>query len=399
MEGRQYEARDQSNASGRDRFEGLDAYRGIAALLLVVFHAYQYSREGTGAQTYLYEGTPLHVLFGNLDMVMSFFFVLSGFLVFLPFARAAVDGGSPLSVRSFLIRRAIRILPVYYVAIVLVWTWRYYSSEEQWVSLLQHLTFTQVFSREHIFWTIGPSWAVALIVQFYLFVALVGPPAYRVCSRLATPRNRTVLLAGSALTLAAVSVGYKWWAIYVVGIPKENWPIYFGPLAKLDNFAIGMLLAVAVAATGRPKAGEPVPSLLGLAGLTLMAGSIAYSGDELVKLYSGTLVSLAFMLVLAATVLLSHSSPLLRVLELPPLRYLSLISYGVFLWHEPILIELGKHGFLIDQAPDAFTWNAIILITLSIVAGALSYGLIERPALRLRRLFGRERPMVQRYPT
>ena len=60
------------------RFEGLEAYRGIAALLLVVFHAYQYTREGTGR--YAYEGTPLGALFGSLQL-SGWFFVLSGFLI------------------------------------------------------------------------------------------------------------------------------------------------------------------------------------------------------------------------------------------------------------------------------------------------------------------------------
>src|SRR5438045_4498932 len=69
------------------RFDGLEAYRGIAALLIVVYHAYQHSRLRSA---YVYDGTPLHVLLRNLEAGVAWFFVLSGFLIVLPFARAAV---------------------------------------------------------------------------------------------------------------------------------------------------------------------------------------------------------------------------------------------------------------------------------------------------------------------
>src|SRR5207244_3165616 len=69
------------------RFDGLEAYRGIAALLMVVYHAYQHSRV---TSAYVYDGTPLHVLLRNLEAGVAWFFVLSGFLIVLPFAQAAV---------------------------------------------------------------------------------------------------------------------------------------------------------------------------------------------------------------------------------------------------------------------------------------------------------------------
>src|SRR5439155_24073279 len=89
---------------------GLEAYRGIAALLIVVYHAYQHSRL---ASAYVYDGTPLHVLLRNLEAGVAWFFVLSGFLIVLPFARAAANRQSAVSVRGFLVRRAIRIVPLY----------------------------------------------------------------------------------------------------------------------------------------------------------------------------------------------------------------------------------------------------------------------------------------------
>lgn len=381
------------------RFEGLEAFRGIAALMMVVFHAYQYSREGTQAGRYVYEGTAAHTFFIGLEAGVSWFFVLSGFLIFLPFAYSAVSQRSPRSARRFLVRRALRILPLYYVAILSVWSLRFTGGREQWVDLLQHLTFTHVFSREHIFWTIGPAWSLAVEVIFYVFIAIVGPLLYLACRPIGTISGRATLLTVVVVALGAGSIAYKWWARYVAEIPEDNWPVYFGPLAKLDTLAFGMLLAVLVAyiSVRRSKFGfGAAPSgLLFVLGATLLVADFLLREDsEAVGLYFHTLSGVAFALVLAATVLAGGSGErwggLLGLLRKPVLGFVGVISYSVYMWHEPLLVELGKLDFFIDQAPAAFPQNAVVLVILSIAVGVLSYRLVERPAMGLQYAFDRD---------
>ncbi len=380
-----------------ERFEELEAYRGIAALLIVVFHTYQYSREGMHLQEYVYEGTPLHVLFSNLEAAVAWFFVLSGFLIFLPFARAATNQDEPRSARDFLFRRAVRIVPLYYVAILIVWWLQYTGGKEQWIALLEHLTFTQVFDSQRIFWIIGPAWSLAVEVIFYLFIAGFGPLAYYACKWVSTQRARVTLLAGAALALVIFSVAYKWWAFYMARIPSENYPVYFGPLAKMDTFAIGMLLAVAVvAAKGRPNLKGSVPALLRLAGIALLAAAFTFrASSTTVELYIHSLAGLAFVLVLASTALGSRNSVWERVLAHPVLLFLGLVSYSVYMWHEPLMLELAEYGLLINKAPGAFPSNALLLVVISIFVATLSYWLVERPTLRLRHLFRRGQWLTQ----
>jgi peptidoglycan/LPS O-acetylase OafA/YrhL len=84
------------------------------------------------------------------------------------------------------------------------------------------------------------------------------------------------LLGGGAVALGIVSVAYTWWASAVAHISTQTYPVYFGLLAKLDTFALGMLLAVAVVAVGRrPILGGIVPTLLRLAGAALLAMTFA----------------------------------------------------------------------------------------------------------------------------
>ena len=381
------------------RFEGLEAFRGLAALLIVVFHAYQYSREGIGQGRYVYEGTAAGAFLSGLDTVVAWFFVLSGFLIFTPFARAALQQ-RPYSPWGFLVRRAIRILPAYYVAIVLVWTWRYTGSQAEWIDLVQHLTFMHIFDRTHIFWTIGPSWSLAVEVLLYVFIALLGMLLFRVSTRLSTRKARIAMLVIVTLSLIAASMLYKGWAWYIAGIPAENYPVYFGLLAKLDTFAFGMLIAILVAAMGNglPMRGQTlavmrIVGLIGLLGLVALRG-----GSELLDLYSHTISGLAFVLVLISTIAAPVGAWWARLLAAPLFQFLGVTSYSTYLWHEPIMIELGKRNILITQVPQAFPTNALILIVLSVAAGALSYWCLERPGLELRHLFTAQGRIARRYP-
>ncbi len=215
-------------------------------------------------------------------------------------------------------------------------------------------------------------------MTFYVLVAGFGPLAYRICGRLATRQARVVLLAAAVGALGLVSMLYKWWAFYVARIPGDDWPVYFGPVAKLDTFATGMLLAVVVVAGDRFRVGGVAPALLQLVGVSvLVATCLLRAGSTPVGLYVHTLSGVAFALVLVSTVLVGEAgrgSFRQRLLARPLLQFLVLVSYGIYMWHEPILIKLGKRNVFIQNTPDAFLSNALVLTILSITAAALSYG-------------------------
>lgn len=198
--------------------------------------------------------------------------------------------------------------------------------------------------------------------------------------------------------LVLLSVGYKWWAYYVARIPEENYPVYFGPLAHLDSFALGMLLAV-VLVTGWLRFSKLASALLSLGGVAFLALSFTLrDAHAAVDLYFYTLSAVAFAMVLAATVASlveegERGTLLLPwLLGSPVLAYVGLVSYSVYMWHEPILLELGSRGFLIDKDPQFFPWNALVLAVVSITVAAVTYSAIERPATRLYYLFDRKRP-------
>ena len=371
----------------------------MAALLVVVFHAYQYNRTGaTGI--YPYEGRPQHVFFLGLDGMVSWFFVLSAFLLALPYVKAVLDGRRATSARTFLARRAVRIVPLYLVAVSIVWAWRNPVLPGDWRDLVEHLTFTQVFDRERIFYTIGPAWSLAVEVQFYVVLAVLGGAAARLGTRIASRRARVALLWCGTAALALVSVGYSFVAAVVLERPKEDFHIWFSLPAKLVIFAGG--IAVAVLYASRPRVlSRAATWVLRLASVTVVAAAmltrqLTGGGDVIFHALCG----LGFSLLVLASVQGPQAGLWHRILSSKVLVWLGLVSYSLYLWHEPVLLWLAQADLLPVPSTSGFVITSAILVVVGLAVAWASYWTIEYPASYLRtRIDGPKRapaPIVSR---
>ena len=116
---------------------------GVAALLVVVIHVWtNMGTDDTGLGPGYYTNRRCGWLFGNADIVVDLFFVLSGVLLWLPFARAALDDTARCrNPRSFLFRRVLRFIPLYWFVIVIMWSSRNFGfATAQWRDLVEHVT-------------------------------------------------------------------------------------------------------------------------------------------------------------------------------------------------------------------------------------------------------------------
>ena len=147
--------------------------RGLAALAVVFFHAYQHNR--TGAEgVWPWSGGAHRAMLGT-ELFVEMFFVLSGFVLWLPVARAALGNGPARPGWVLLFRRMARLLPLYYVVVLVVWTTTNPSLPGHWQDLLMHLTFTHIYSDDYIFWNVGPAWSLGVEFHFYVLMALSVP--------------------------------------------------------------------------------------------------------------------------------------------------------------------------------------------------------------------------------
>ena len=342
----------------------LDGIRALAVLAVVVFHA---------NESWLTGG------FLGVDV----FFVVSGFLITALLVGERERSGR-VDLRAFWARRARRLLPA--LALVLAVTTLYavavlgdqllthlrevlaaVAYVTNWDLILRDISYFEAFERPS---QLRHLWSLAVEEQFYLLWPLLFAALSRFVSR------RALL----AIVLALATASLIWMTqLYQPGEDPSR--VYFGS----DPRAFTILLGVALGLVwrpwrwqwpdARPRLGRLLDAL-GILGLAAVVLIMQQGHWREAWLYPwGLLGASAAAAVLIAAVARRRSDAG-RALSLPPLRWLGTRSYGVYLWHWPVLLAL-KYEF------DLSGWQLFAIGTaLSVALAELSYRLVETPIRR-----------------
>ena len=352
--------------------------RGIAALSVLMFHAYQHQRTEPDWQWPFSGG--LHQLMTGTDLLVDMFFVLSGVVLWLPIARAAEQGRAGRSGRVLLYRRMARLLPLYLVVVLVVWALSNPTFPGNWQDLVLHLTFTHVYSDTYIFWTDGPAWSLAVEFHFYVVMALAVPVVNAALRRVSTRRARLAVASVLPALCVVAGAGYLLWATVIDPQDPENWSVWFSPLSRAADFGLGMGLALLSAAGvrlgGRVRAGLAVSGLAALVALVLVRP------ESVIGAWWHPAYALALTIGLASIVL--HDGPWPRALSWKPLTWVGGLGYGIYLVHEPVMRVLDSWGAL--PAPRMGPWFVVTGVLVAIPAVALAWvssKTIEAAGLRM----------------
>ncbi|WP_248579760.1 acyltransferase [Nocardioides sp. InS609-2] len=361
--------------------------RGLAALAVVFFHAYQHNRTGTGADgVWPFSGGAHRAMLGT-ELFVEMFFVLSGFVLWLPVARAALGNGPERPGWVLLFRRTARLLPLYYVVVLVVWTTTNPSLPGHWQDLLMHLTFTHVYSDDYIFWTIGPAWSLGVEFHFYALMALSVPLVAAGVRRASSRRGHLAVASALPVVLTVAGLGYLAWNILVSQPPIENWSTWFSPISRGASFGLGTALAVAVAAGVR--LGAWARGVLAVVGLAALVALVATRPQTIAGEWWHPAYALAITVAMAAIVL--HDGPWPRALEWRPLAWVGGLGYGIYLIHEPVMRFLGSIGALPEARPGAFfVFTAVLVAIPSIALAWVSSRTVEVAGLKLLSLIDRD---------
>ncbi len=354
--------------------------RGLAALCVVVFHAYQNNRSGPDS-TWPWSGTAHQAMLGT-DLFVDMFFVLSGLVLWLPVAHSCGErtGGRPG--RVLLLRRMARLYPLYATIVLVVWAVTNPSLPGHWQDLVMHLTFTQIYSDQYIFWTDGPAWSLAVEFHFYVLMALAVPVVNRAVRHQESRRARLAVAAALPALCAAIGVGYLTWATVLTTQDAESWSVWYSAPSRGVDFALGMGLAVLVAAGVRLGRGARLA--LDVAGLLALVALVLTRPIDVPALseWWHPLYSAAVAVLLGGVVL--HEGPWSRAFDWRPLAFVGTLGYGVYLIHEPVMRLLGSHEMLPEARPGAFFLVTAALVAVPSLALAwLSSRTLEPAGLRL----------------
>jgi peptidoglycan/LPS O-acetylase OafA/YrhL len=267
--------------------------------------------------------------------------------------------------------------------------WRYYG-------------FLQIYRLRTEPLGLPPAWTLGVEVVFYAAVPLLALlAARRPLGRPDAGRSPGGMSAGRAHLLGLgvlilASTAFRVWAMRAA--PDSTLTVW--PPALIGWFAGGMVLAtlsVHRQARGRPADAGPggglaatlcwVAAGLSAIGLAYLLPRQLFPPNEPVVRFAFenlAYIAIATVFVAPAAGVIGRGGLPARVLALRPLKLIGVISYGVYLWHYPIIQTLHDHG-LGDSGTLSTTELSAVALGLASLAATASYILVERPALRLRR--------------
>jgi peptidoglycan/LPS O-acetylase OafA/YrhL len=373
---------------GNPRFPLMDSMRAIAALMVVVTHA-------SGLTAFNSEN-PLGAITARLNVGVTVFFLISGFLLYRPFVRAAFHGIEPPRVARFFRRRALRIVPAYWLALTVLAIWPGLAGvfTGNWWA---YYGLAQVYSDEYILGGIGPAWSLCIEVTFYLVLPLYAMWAARLHAGRRSREHavRAELWALAALGLASLALRT------VVHVTDDQVTFPSTLPATFLWFALGMGLAVAsVALEGdeervgvvRVVVRRPwVAWALAAAVLVVLSWGAGLPRRFPADFSEGSFFAehvlfgaFAFFLLLPAVFGDDRGGWPRRVLANPVLAWLGLVSYGIYLWHASLMIWLDEEGATGWIAGLEFPGLLVFTTLFATACAAASYYLVERPLLRFK---------------
>jgi peptidoglycan/LPS O-acetylase OafA/YrhL len=332
-----------------------------------VFHVWDSANTSTRGSHGLNFGS-LGPVLDNLRGGVALFFVLSGFLLYRPWANAVAARKVRPSTRVYARNRALRILPLYWtIMLVLVLTVQRGLLDRP-AQAIGDFFFLQnsVPGWEPVDgfsgFGISPAWSLCVEVVFYVSLPLLGWIAYK-------NRNAWTPVIGMALLGIAAKI-----AGGVAGLGAV-WSMSFPVHA--DWFACGM--AVACLHVTR----ERLPRRVLLAGAVLVG--LAATKIQSVGLLGFTdaqsLMAVASAMLLAVVVFSPGRARLVRLLETRPLLTAGVWSYGIFLWQVPVIAYVRDHG-LTRPGAGGFAFNLLLVAAVTVALSAVTYRLVDAPALR-----------------
>jgi peptidoglycan/LPS O-acetylase OafA/YrhL len=369
-----------------NRNPALDSLRGFSTILIVVFHTLAVSgftvkqADSIGAYT------------GRLNIGVAIFFVLSGFLIFRPFAHSLIQHLPLPNVHTYYLKRAARILPGYWLALFVLAGLDALTIKNS-SGFIRNVFMVHPFTEDNVFTGIAQAWTLSVELSFYLVVPLFAYVFVR-------QSRQQIGLVSVATLLKALSVLFL--GAYAFRLSIHQTDFWFLKTAHIwlpshmDTLALGMGLAVLVEA---PASTKPLSKLKHFltnhTGLFVLCSIFVWLISANINMSIGLVVPdfktdlLCHFLYGIASVLLvapfcvESQSRLVKFMSFRILTWLGTISFGIYLWHMAFLNGNFAIRYLPYQENDGQNLvRFIVIFPASIGIASLSYYLLERPIMR-----------------
>lgn len=344
-------------------FPEVDGLRFLSILVVMLSHTFIAWRRHNGFDESTFAAWPnaLLLFLNNGHTGVLIFFVISGYIIALPFAKA-IPKGHDLNLKNYYLRRLVRIEPPYLIIMTGFFLVYALTGWQHVVHYGPHYA-ASIFYLHNVIFPYTPglndvAWSLEVEIQFYL----LAPLFFRVY-RLPAPARRMVLCAFAIVGLALPLL----WCPDIVTLYH-----YF------EYFACGMLLADIVQ-HGRPLT-RAQSSMLNVA--ALLSFFLLFFGSFISQPARDWLTPLFIFIITAAALLSPRAKQVFGIGILPVIGGM---CYSIYLVHNLLLVFLFKYGMGVlpgNAGIPAFLLNALLMSACVLLVSAVVFRLVERPFMK-----------------
>ena len=348
------------------RVDALTGIRAVAAILVVATHA-AYT---TGKYTHGYVG----LVYSRMEIGVPIFFVLSGYLLFAPWVRAAATERAAPSVRRYAWHRVRRIMPAYVITVLVAFLVYHFRTAgpnpgHTWLGLFRNLTLTQIYTDDYLYSYLHQGltqmWSLAVEVAFYVVLPVFAWLLLVVlCRRQWRPWLLLAGLAGLALVTPAWLV-----LVHTTDFLPDGARLWLP--TYLLWFLGGMVLAVlqALGTRGYAAVCIPLAVVCYLIASTPIAGAPTTSPAELREALLKAAFYAAIATLAVAPLALNDRGWYARMMATRPMVFLGEISYEIFLIHlvtmEFVMVDVLGFGIYTGSMFWLFVLTLVVTIPLA----------------------------------
>lgn len=363
---------DVTRKSTPTRLRELDGLRGIAILLVTLKHLAVNAIFFTKA-THAGISVPMRYerrIFDAGWMGVDLFFVLSGFLI----TGILVDtAGHVHYYRNFIVRRALRIFPLYYAFLIIVLIASPSMARDDVAWFLVYLGNVHLFLINSWFplAVLGPLWSLQVEEQFYLTFPWIVLKTSR--------KTLTRILIGSVVLALLIRIAFQ------LAMPGNDFGTYSLTPSRMDALALGGLIAIALRQNPEILRHRLIPRLTVISALgfvlvwesrrTALLNTIGYTFIDLT--FAGVLI-----------LVITNAVPRLTALcRLKPLVGLGVISYSLYMLEMPVFLGMNRVCAELGRIRGGDFDEMLICFAAAILAAILSWRFFESPFLKLKDRF------------
>jgi len=365
-----------------ERVPELDGMRGLAILMVLFYHIIRLNPVKVSQPFFAHILRLSEMGWAGVDV----FFVLSGFLITSILLRTRKQPGY---FKKFYARRILRIFPLYYTTITLIfifmplispeqtnatratWPW-YYLYAQNWGNALNLIP--TVFA-------IGVTWSLAIEEQFYLFWPTI---VYYLSSKKLGFLSAFLVLFSLGLRIGIVTKFRK--------LLDYNKFFYFATITRLDSLILGALLALAFESDWWTKWLKrlAIPVFVTGFGLTVYFASrrpdYPLVDNYLMYTYGYTVIALTSAALIVMLTTFAETNPLRGVFRNSVFRFFGKYSYAIYLFHMLPLLIFQRLFAGWEGVPAWLLFN-VLTLAIAVVMALLSWNLLEKRTLELKKYF------------